>query len=78
MAEREMVNFAQIEQILSVLDERGISRELIEIPLGTRDPGAIKALPGGRVRVVVPENGDFEQWVEQVTPAILKALGHDE
>lgn len=77
MAERDMVSFAEIERILEVLDERGISRERIEIPLGTRDPGQIKALPGARIRVVVPSSGDFETWVQNATPGILAALGHE-
>ncbi len=75
MSEREMVSFAEIEQILFILDERGINRELIEIPLGTRDPGVIKPLPGGRIRVVVPASGDFEIWLASTAPAILAALG---
>ena len=78
MSERDVVTFAQIEQILMILDERGISREMIEIPLGTRDPGAIKTLPGGRIRVVVPSSGDFDEWVETSAPGILSALGWTE
>lgn len=78
MSQREMVTFGEIEQILGILDERGINRELIEIPLGTRDPGLIKALPGGRIRVVVPASGDFETWLTTTTPAILAALGWSE
>jgi hypothetical protein len=78
MADREMVSFAEIEQILSVLDERGISRELIEIPLGTGDPWGIKPLPGRRIRLTVPSTGDFDAWLHDATPQILTALRWEE
>ncbi len=75
---RDMVTFPQIEQILEILDERGINRELIEIPLGCQDPGGIKKLKNGKIRVVVPESGDFDEWVEAQEAPILDALGWED
>ncbi len=75
---RDMVTFPQIEQILEILDDRGINRELIEIPLGTRDPGGVDKLKNGKIRVVVPSDGDFDAWVESVQGEILAALGWSE
>ncbi len=72
---REVVTFPQIEQILEILDDRGINRERIEIPLGTADPGGVTTLKNGRIRVTVPESGDFDEWVVAVEPAVLAALG---
>lgn len=71
---REAVTFPQIEQILEILDDRDISRELIEIPLGCRDPGAIEPIGAGKIRVVVPSSGDFDEWLESAEPKILAAL----
>ncbi len=75
---RDMVTFPQIEQILEILDDRGINRELIEIPLGAQDPGGVTKLKNGKIRVTVPESGDFEEWVEAVEPEVLNALGWSE
>jgi len=75
---RDAVSFSQIEQILEILDDRDINRELIVIPLGCQDPGGVSKLSGGRIKVVVPESGDFDAWVEAIEPEILAALGHDE
>ena len=72
---REMVTFPQIEQILEILDDRGINRERIEIPLGAEDPGGVQTLKNGKVRVTVPANGDFDEWVEAVEGDVLAALG---
>jgi hypothetical protein len=76
MTVRDAVTFPQIEAILEILDDADINREKIEIPLGCRDPGSIEPLAKGRIRVVVPESGDFEEWLEATEPKILAALGH--
>ncbi len=74
---RDAVTFPQIEQILDILDERDINREFIEIPLGCRDPGSVKRLSSGKVRLVVPASGDFDEWLEGVQAELLQALGWD-
>ena len=75
---RDMVTFPQIEQILEILDDRDINRELIEIPLGTKDPGEVSVLGGGKIRVVVPSSGDFDEWLEATEDRILEALGYSD
>ena len=72
---RDMVTFPEIEQILEILDDRGINRELIEIPLGASDPGGVKKLKSGKIRVTVPASGDFDGWVEAIEGEVLEALG---
>jgi hypothetical protein len=74
----DTVSFAQINQILEILDDHYINRERIEIPLGTKSPGGIEALPEQRIRVTVPEGIDFEAWLEEQAPKILEALGEDD
>jgi hypothetical protein len=75
---REVVTFPQIEQILEILDDRDINRELIEIPLGCKDPGSVTAIGAGKIRVVVPASGDFDAWLEASEGGILEALGFSE
>ena len=75
---RDMVTFPQIEEILEILDEHDINRELIVIPLGTADPGGITPMSGGRVKVVVPESGDFDAWVESIRAELLAFFNVEE
>ncbi|MCP4871182.1 MAG: hypothetical protein GY898_20935 [Proteobacteria bacterium] len=74
---RDAVTFPQIEQILEILDDRDINRELIEIPLGCRDPGGVTRKGNGKIKVVVPASGDFDAWLSSVEEAILEALGYE-
>ncbi len=71
----DTVSFAQISQILEILDDHYINRERIEIPLGTRDPGGIEPLAEDRIRVTVPRSQDFDAWLEATSGEILTALG---
>jgi len=73
-----MVTFPQIEEILEILDEHMINRELIEIPLGTRDPGGIEDLGAGKCRVTVPESTPFEDWLETIREPLLAYFGVEE
>jgi hypothetical protein len=40
----------EIEEIFTVLDRRGISREADVIPLTKRDPGSVRLLPNQKPR----------------------------
>jgi len=73
----DTVSFAQINEILEILDDHYINRERIEIPLGTRDPGGIEQLADDRIRVTVPKSSDFAAWLEANVDKILSALGED-
>ena len=73
-----MVSFPQIEEILEILDDHAINRELIEIPLGMKDPGGIEDLGNGRCRVTVPESQDFDAWLEELRAPLLAFYGIEE
>ena len=73
-----MVTFPQIEQILEILDDHGLNRELIEIPLGTKDPGGITDLGKGKVRVVVPGSVPFDEWLPTLRAPLLAFFGVQE
>ena len=73
-----MVTFPQIEEILEILDDHMINRELIEIPLGAKDPGGIEDLGGGKCRVTVPESTDFDEWLEAIRAPLLAFYGVEE
>ena len=73
-----MVTFPQIEEILEILDDHYINRELIEIPLGTRDPGGVEDLGSGKCRVTVPESRAFDEWLSELRVPLLAFFGIEE
>jgi hypothetical protein len=56
------VQLTQIEQIFVILDRLEISREAVVIPLRPHGSGNVKALPNGKLEIVVPADVPFEQW----------------
>jgi hypothetical protein len=60
------VTLKEIERIFAVIDPMGISREAVEIPLRTEQPGRISLLKNGKLEIVVERDGDFEDWITQL------------
>lgn len=58
-----MVSFQQINQILELTDQLGLSREAVEIPLSPASPGQVRKLPSGKIEIVVDANRSFEEWL---------------
>ena len=69
----EAVTIREIERIFGVTDAMGIHREKVVIPLRPRHPGRVRALPGGRIEIVVEAEGSFEDWVTGLEPLIRAA-----
>lgn len=61
---------ATMERIFEVVDDLGISREAIQVPLLPEGDGSVRALPGGRVEIVVPESG-LEDWLPELRRRLL-------
>jgi len=53
----------QILKILEVTDSLNLHRESVLIPLSTEDEGSVTILADRRVRIVVPSNKPFEDWL---------------
>jgi hypothetical protein len=70
-----MVSFKQITQILELTDRLGLSREWVEIPLGTASPGTVRKLPNGKIEIVVDADIPFEQWLQKLEPQIRQVSG---
>ena len=68
----DSVGQPEILRILAVTDALGFHRESIGIPLGTYKKGEIK-VSGQRLRITVPEEGDFEAWLAAL-PALLQSM----
>lgn len=68
------VTLKEIERIFTVTDALGISREALVIPLRTESPGRLRILNDGKLEVVVEREGDFEQWLTGLEPAIRSLM----
>lgn len=66
-----VIRLPEIEEIFTVLDRLGISREAVVIPLGKRDPGSARVLPDQKVEIVAPESMTVAAWL----PTLEARLG---
>jgi len=62
----------QILKILEVTDSLNLHRESVLIPLSTEDEGSVTILADRRVRIVVPSNKPFEEWLTELRPQLAK------
>lgn len=61
-----VIRLPEIEEIFTVLDRRGISREAVVIPLTKRDPGTVRLLPNGKLEIIVPESQTVQAWLPEL------------
>jgi hypothetical protein len=54
-----------MERIFEVVDDLELSREAIQVPLLPAGRGDVRALPNGRIEIVVPED-DLEAWLPEL------------
>lgn len=62
-----------MQQLYEVTDEIPLDRESIEVPLEMSGEGAVEALPGGKVRISLPEADDLEPFLAGL-PARIEAV----
>jgi hypothetical protein len=70
----QAVTLKEIERIFEVIEPMGISREAVEIPLGTESPGRVTMLKNGKLEIVVDRDSDFDQWVAGLADRIRDAM----
>ena len=69
------MTFQQINQILEVTDDLEMSREWVEIPLGTESPGIVRNYRTGKVEIIVDAEIPFEVWLSSLRDRILQVMG---
>jgi len=67
------VTLAEIERIFEILERLGISREAVVIPLRPAHPGRVRALPGGKLEIVVESETSFAEWLPELERMIVRA-----
>ena len=70
MPELMAVSFEQITRVLELTDRLEISREWVEIPLSTANPGTVKKLPNGKLEIVVDSEVPFDEWLSSLEEKI--------
>jgi hypothetical protein len=68
------ISQADMEAIFSVTDTMGIHREEVVVPLGRKDPGAVRQL-GQQVQITLPVSVPAADWTETLQ-AELEKLGY--
>ncbi len=69
-----VIRLPEIEEIFTVLDRRGISREAVVIPLTKRDPGTVRVLPNEKLEIVVPDSQTVAAWLPVLEHLIDDAM----
>jgi len=62
----------QIMKILEITDSLNLHRESVMIPLSTEVEGSVTILADRRVRIVVPSNKPFEEWLTELRAQLAK------
>ena len=62
----------QILKILELTDSLNLHRETSLIPLSTEDEGSVTVLSDRRVRIVVPSNKPFEEWLTELRAQLAR------
>lgn len=62
-----------MQRLFEVTDELEIDREGIEVPLEMAGEGDVERLPGGKLRVTLPDADDLGPFLEEL-PKRLEAL----
>lgn len=55
-----------MQKVFEVTDELEISREAIQVELLPAGSGAVERLDSGRLRIVLPEDGSQDEWIESL------------
>ena len=72
------IRLPEIEEIFTVLERVGVSREAVVIPLPKRDPGSVRVLPDGRLEITAPEGMTVRDWLPALESEIRRLLAAGE
>ena len=65
----KIVTPQQMNAVLAVTDAMSIHREAVVVPLGPEGQGNVR-VSNNKVEVTVPEDGDFDVWLQGLRAAI--------
>jgi hypothetical protein len=68
----KIVGMKEIFQVFAVTDDLGISREMVEIPLGPEHPGRVRKLPNGKYEITIESEEPLEEWIPKMKKEITQ------
>jgi len=71
----KVVTLKEIEQIFTVIDRIGVSREAVVIPLKPATPGSVRRLPNGKFEILVDAERPLEEWLPELERRLLDLGG---
>ena len=69
------ISQADMEAIFAVTDALGIDREAIVVPLGRKDPGAVRRLGPQQIQITLPASISAAEWTDTLRSELEK-LGY--
>jgi len=57
------VTLKEIERVFAILEELGLSREAVVIPLRPAHPGSVRLRPDDRVEIVLDSDVPLDEWL---------------
>jgi hypothetical protein len=73
MAGMRLLDQRSMQALFAVTDEIPLDRESLEVPLEMKGDGAVEALPGGRVRITLPDADDRGPFLVTVPERVAAA-----
>jgi len=68
------VTLREIERVFEILDDLGVSREAVVIPLRPAHPGGVRLLPDQRLEIVLDSQAPLDDSLARVRAAIEAIL----
>ncbi|MFI5303995.1 MAG: hypothetical protein ACHQYP_04295 [Nitrospiria bacterium] len=68
----KIVGMNEIFKVFAVTDNLGISREMVEIPLGPEHPGKVRKLPNGKYEIIIESTDPLDEWILKMKDEITR------
>ena len=69
------VSLNEIEKIFTVLEQLGISREAVVIPLQPATPGGVRRMPNGKFEIIVDADVPIDDWLATLEQRLRDLTG---
>ena len=70
----KVVTLKEIERVFEILEDVGLSREAVVIPLKPTHPGRVRLLPDQRLEIVLDSEAPLDESLAEVRRAIVAIL----
>ena len=68
------VTLKEIERVFAILEELGLSREAVVIPLRPAHPGSVRLRPDDRVEIVLDSDVPLDEWLGVVRERLCEIV----